>query len=158
MRRLAQLLLLALMLGAGLAPALAVQPDEMLSNPAQEARARHLSAQLRCLVCQNESIDDSEAPLAKDLRLLVRRRIVAGESDRQIMDFLVSRYGEFVLLKPRFGWNTLLLWTLPFIALLAGLGGILLRLRRRPPAAAAPLTAEEEQALSRALAPGSAEH
>ena len=88
----------------------AVQPDEMLTDPALEARARALSQELRCMVCQNQSIDDSDAPLARDLRVLVRERLTAGDSDQQVLDFLVARYGEFVLLKPRFRWHTALLW------------------------------------------------
>ncbi|MAI47540.1 MAG: cytochrome c-type biogenesis protein CcmH [Hyphomicrobiaceae bacterium TMED74] len=97
----------------------AVEPDEILNDPALEQRARTLSAELRCLVCQNQSIDDSNAPLARDLRLLVRERLTAGESDKQVLDFIVARYGEFVLLRPPFGWHTLLLWLAPFL-LLAG--------------------------------------
>ena len=102
------------------APLWAVQPDEMLANPKQEARARALSQELRCMVCQNESIDDSEAPLAHDLRVLVRERIKAGDTDAQIIDFLVARYGEFVLLKPRLSWHTAALWGLPPALLLFG--------------------------------------
>src|SRR6201988_3375831 len=94
----------------GLSAAHAVLPDEMMADPAKEARARNLSRELRCMVCQNQSIDDSEAPLARDLRLLVRERIAAGDSDVQVIDFLVARYGEFVLLKPRFEWHTAALW------------------------------------------------
>jgi len=97
--------------------AYAVQPDEIMSDPAKESRARDLSRELRCMVCQNQSIDDSEAPLARDLRLLVRERIAAGDSDAQVIDFLVTRYGEFVLLKPRLKPHTLLLWLLPPLAL-----------------------------------------
>src|SRR5262247_4159319 len=89
-----------------LSSSLAVQPDEILKDPALEARARGLSRELRCMVCQNQSIDDSEAPLAKDLRVLVRERLTAGDSDPQVLDFLVARYGEFVLLRPRFEWYT----------------------------------------------------
>jgi cytochrome c-type biogenesis protein CcmH len=100
--------------------AYAVQPDEIMSDPAMEARARDLSRELRCMVCQNQSIDDSEAPLARDLRLLVRERIAAGDSDAQVTDFLVARYGEFVLLKPRLRPHTLLLWLLPPLALVGG--------------------------------------
>src|SRR5207248_9762536 len=98
----------------------AVQPDEIMSDPVKESRARDLSRELRCMVCQNQSIDDSEAPLARDLRLLVRERIAAGDSDAQVIDFLVARYGEFVLLKPRFNPHTLLLWLLPPLALAGG--------------------------------------
>src|SRR6267154_4664192 len=98
----------------------AVQPDEIMSDPAKEVRARDLSRELRCMVCQNQSIDDSEAPLARDLRLLVRERIAAGDSDNQVIDFLVARYGEFVLLKPRVNQHTLVLWLLPPLALAGG--------------------------------------
>src|SRR3954470_2676523 len=101
MPRLAWLALLIALLAA--APGLAVQPDEVLPDPALEARARTMSRELRCLVCQNQSIDDSDAPLARDLRLLVRERLKAGDSDAQVLGFLTSRYGEFVLLKPRLG-------------------------------------------------------
>ena len=100
-------------------PSFAVEPDEILKDPALEQRARTLSAELRCLVCQNQSIDDSNAPLARDLRLLVRERLTAGDSDKQVLDFIVARYGEFVLLRPPFGWHTLLLWLAPLL-LLAG--------------------------------------
>src|SRR5436190_12637052 len=93
--------------------ALAVQPDEILSDSGLEARARNLSRELRCMVCQNQSIDDSEAPLARDLRLLVRERLKAGDTDRQVLDFLTARYGEFVLLKPPLAWHTVLLWFAP---------------------------------------------
>jgi cytochrome c-type biogenesis protein CcmH len=100
--------------------AFAVQPDEIMADPIKEARARELSKELRCMVCQNQSIDDSDAPLARDLRLLVRERINAGDTDRQVIDFLVARYGEFVLLKPRFNPHTVLLWLLPPLALMGG--------------------------------------
>ena len=99
--------------------AMALQPDEILSDAALEKRARGLSAELRCLVCQNQSIDDSDAPLARDLRLLVRERLVAGDSDNEVREFVVARYGEFVLLKPPFSVETLLLWFIPLLALLA---------------------------------------
>src|SRR5271169_3672536 len=108
----------------------AVQPDEIMSDPAKELRARDLSRELRCMVCQNQSIDDSEAPLARDLRLLVRERIAAGDSDAQVMDFLVARYGEFVLLKPRLNSHTWLLWFLTPLALAIG-GAALWRQGRR---------------------------
>jgi len=132
------------------APAFAVTPDEMLKDPALEARARHLSQELRCMVCQNQSIDDSEAPLAHDLRVLVRDRLKAGDSDRQVLDFLVARYGEFVLLKPRFEMRTLLLWGLPPLALVAGMAGLVVALRRRKAVAAEPepLTQTERQRLA----------
>lgn len=99
----------------------AVQPDEVLEDPELEARARKISLELRCLVCQNQSIDDSDAPLARDLRLLVRERLEKGDSNGEVVDFIVSRYGEFVLLKPPFGWHTLLLWLTPALVLLGGL-------------------------------------
>jgi cytochrome c-type biogenesis protein CcmH len=134
-------------------PALAVQPDEILKDPTLEGRARALSQELRCMVCQNQSIDDSDAPLAKDLRVLVRERLTAGDSDNQVIDFLVARYGEFVLLKPRMGWRTILLWLAPFAVLLAGALALLL-LRRRDNAAAAislPLSVEEQRRMSELL-------
>ncbi len=112
-------------------PAWAVQPDEMLSDPALEARARSLSKGLRCMVCQNQSIDDSDAPLARDLRILVRERLTAGDSDRQVIDFLVARYGEFVLLKPRLSLHTVVLWLGPPLVLLAGALALVLIVRRR---------------------------
>ena len=122
MRRLA-VVLLVLFLGA---PALAVQPDEILKDPALEARARALSQELRCMVCQNQSIDDSDAPLAKDLRVLVRERLKQGESDGQVIDFLVARYGEFVLLRPRLNVRTALLWLGPPAVLLGGVLALVL--------------------------------
>lgn len=115
----------------GSAPAWAVQPDEMLSDPVLEARARTISKELRCMVCQNESIDESEAPLAHDLRVLVRERLKAGDSNAQVINFLVARYGEFVLLKPRLSWHTAALWGLPPAALLIGVGFLLASGRRR---------------------------
>jgi cytochrome c-type biogenesis protein CcmH len=140
----------------------AVQPDEIMADPAKEARARELSRELRCMVCQNQSIDDSDAPLARDLRLLVRERLAGGDSDSQVLDFLVARYGEFVLLKPRLERHTLLLWLLTPLAL--GGGGIALwwHYRRRekgtsadgtPPA----LSADEEARVEKLLAGETAE-
>jgi cytochrome c-type biogenesis protein CcmH len=132
----------------------AVQPDEIMSDPAKELRARDLSRELRCMVCQNQSIDDSDAPLARDLRLLVRERIASGDSDSQVIDFLVARYGEFVLLKPRLKPHTLLLWLLPPLALAAGGFALWANSRRRAKSAPAEddplfkLTAEEEARLS----------
>jgi cytochrome c-type biogenesis protein CcmH len=148
MRRLAQLAVLLALLAPGLAQA--VTPDEMLKNPVLEARARHLSRELRCMVCQNQSIDDSEAPLAHDIRVLVRQRLVAGDSDRQVLDFLVARYGEFVLLKPPFEWHTVLLWGLPPAVLVIGAFALVLVARRRRPAESEPkaLTPEEEKKLA----------
>jgi len=132
----------------------AVEPDEMLSDPTLEARARALSKELRCMVCQNESIDDSGAPLAHDLRVLVRDRIKAGDSDAQVLDFLVARYGEFVLLKPRLSWHTAALWGLPPAVLLVG-AVILMDLRRRRSGQVAGeqanLTAAEEARLAELL-------
>lgn len=138
---------LVLLMFSGLA--YAVQPNEVLPDPALESRARALSAQLRCLVCQNQSIDDSDAPLARDLRLLVRERLVAGDSDAQVTRFLVARYGEFVLLRPPLGPHTLLLWLTPLLILLAVAGGIGWRLAsaRRGTAPPAPLTDDEQRRL-----------
>ena len=128
--------------------ALAVQPDEVLADKALEARARALSTELRCLVCQNQSIDDSNAPLARDLRMIVREKLVAGESEDAILAFLVARYGEFVLLKPRFTMATALLWLGPFLVLLAGgIGIVLLARRRRVVENSAPLSADEQARL-----------
>jgi cytochrome c-type biogenesis protein CcmH len=128
--------------------AFAVQPDEVLPDPSLEARARVLSRELRCMVCQNQSIDDSDAPLARDLRLLVRERLRAGDSDGAVIDYLVARYGEFVLLKPRIAWHTAALWAVPSLVLLAGLVAVLAAWRRRgTPAGLRPLAAEEEQRL-----------
>ena len=128
MRRLA---VLALLLGLAAAPVAAVQPDEVLSDPALEARARDLSRELRCMVCQNQSIDDSDAPLARDLRVLVRERLKAGDSDTAVIAFLTARYGDFVLLKPRFTWSTALLWIMPAVFVAAGAIGVILIVRRR---------------------------
>ena len=111
--------------------ALAVQPDEVLADPALETRARALSKELRCMVCQNQSIDDSAAPLARDLRVLVRERLTGGDSDQQVLDFLVARYGEFVLLKPRFAWHNALLWFGPPGVLIGGALVLLVSARRR---------------------------
>jgi cytochrome c-type biogenesis protein CcmH len=130
----------------------AVQPDEIMADPVKEARARDLSRELRCMVCQNQSIDDSDAPLARDLRLLVRERIAAGDSNSQVLDFLVARYGEFVLLKPRFERKTMLLWLLAPLLLLAGGFALWWQNRRRAQAgadaAAPPLTPDEEAKLA----------
>ena len=134
-------------------PAYAVQPDEVLQDPALEARARAISEGLRCLVCQNQSIDDSDAPLAKDLRLLVRERLKAGDSDQEIADFIVARYGEFVLLRPRLSPHTLLLWFATPAVFATALLLIWLAYRRRKAAAQglAPLSANEERRLKRLL-------
>src|ERR1700687_5901471 len=150
---------IVLLLTAFAAPSThAVQPDEIMADPAKESRARDLSREPRCMVCQNQSIDDSEAPLARDLRLLVRERIAAGDSDAQVIDFLVARYGEFVLLKPRLEPHTLLLWLLPPLALAGGGFALWMHSRRRAKSAAAEdqslfkLTAEEEARLERLIA------
>jgi cytochrome c-type biogenesis protein CcmH len=134
--------------------ALAVQPDEVLPDASLEARARALSAQLRCMVCQNQSIDDSDAELARDLRILVRERIVAGDSDAQVIDYLVSRYGEFVLLKPRMTAQTLLLWAAPGAVLLIGAIAFFGYSRRRSPAGeTAALSKEEREKIATLLKP-----
>ncbi len=158
MQRLLSLLFLAVLaLPLAVAPAGAVNPDEMLEDPALEQRARDLSLNLRCMVCQNQSIDDSNAPLARDLRILVRERLEAGDTDEEVIDFLVARYGEFVLLKPRMTTQTIVLWTAPVALLIAGLGLALLLFRRHRAGAAPPpppLTAEEQAELERFLAEG----
>src|SRR5450432_709738 len=139
-------------------PLHAVQVDEILPDPALESRAREISHELRCMVCQNQSIDDSEAPLARDLRLLVRERIAAGDSDAQVIDFLVARYGEFVLLRPRLNSHTWLLWLLPPLALAGGGLALWAHSRRRSRSGAAEdqslfkLTADEEARLERLIA------
>jgi cytochrome c-type biogenesis protein CcmH len=149
--------IVALLAGALLSatPLFAVEPGEMLKDQALEARARTLSKELRCMVCQNQSIDDSEAPLAHDLRVLVRERLAAGDSDAQVMDFLVARYGEFVLLAPPLSWHTAALWGLPPAILLLGVAAIVIVVGRRRSAVApqepANLTAAEEKRLSELL-------
>jgi cytochrome c-type biogenesis protein CcmH len=141
-------------------PARAVQPDEMLNDPVLESRARDLSRELRCMVCQNQSIDDSEAPLARDLRLLVRERLTKGDSDRQVIDYLVSRYGQFVLLKPPLEWHTLILWGLPPAALIAGLIGLMIKVRRQRSTASGTeaLSQDEERRLSTLVDGGLPKH
>lgn len=148
--RLAALALLAMLAVPALA---ATSPDEMLADPALEARARALSQVVRCVVCQNESIDSSSAGIARDLRLLIRERLLAGDSDAQVLDFLVARYGDYVLLEPPVKPSTWLLWAAPPLVLLLGGAGLLLALRRRRALApAAPLDAEERRRLERLLA------
>src|SRR5262245_4190290 len=151
-RRAARVLFAASFLA--LTPAHAVEPGEVLKDPALEARARHLSQELRCLVCQNQSIDDSNAELARDLRVLVRERLAAGDTDAAVLAFVEARYGEFVLLRPRLGWHTLLLWLTPLL-LLAGAAYALLRhVRQNRSAAAAqpaPLSSAEQQRLEALL-------
>jgi cytochrome c-type biogenesis protein CcmH len=145
---------------AGAAPAIAVTPDEILPDPQLEARARALSHELRCMVCQNQSIDESDAPLAHDLRVLVRERLKAGDTNSQVIDFLVARYGEFVLLKPRFfAWHTAPLWLAPIGLLLIGGLTVFLAARRRSavtakPEAPAPLSQAEQARLAELTKPG----
>jgi cytochrome c-type biogenesis protein CcmH len=146
-RRLA-IILLALSLSAS---AFAVQPDEVLKDPKLELRARALSQELRCMVCQNQSIDDSDAPLAKDLRVLVRERLTAGDSDSQVIDFLVTRYGEFVLLRPRMTAHTVVLWLAPFAVLIIGAIAFLAARRRTASASPERLSAEEEARINALL-------
>jgi cytochrome c-type biogenesis protein CcmH len=159
-------LILALALVLAALPARAVAPDEVLDDPVLEQRARDLSAELRCMVCQNQSIDDSDAPLAKDLRVLVRERLVAGDSDAEVIDFLVARYGEFVLLKPRLSLNTVVLWSLaPLVLAVGGLALVLAARRRAREVASSPsgdapataLSAEEQAELDRILRGGDAD-
>jgi len=148
MRRLLAVLFLVL----AASPAFAVNPDEVLDDPALEARARALSAELRCMVCQNQSIDDSNAELARDLRLLVRERLKNGDSDDAVIDYVVSRYGEFVLLKPRLRGETLLLWGAPALIFLAGAVAMVLFVRRRAGAATGtPLSDAEKAELDRIM-------
>lgn len=125
-------------------PAFAVQPDEMLQDPALEERARHLSAGLRCLVCQNQSIDESDASVARDLRILIREQLLQNKSDDEITSFVVDRYGDYVLLRPRFTGETLILWLAPFAVLVAG--GLFLLRRRRAPVSPVEALSESEQA------------
>ncbi|CDM56937.1 MULTISPECIES: cytochrome c-type biogenesis protein [Rhizobium] len=144
------LLVLAVILSS--APAFAVNPDEVLADPKLEARARTISAELRCMVCQNQSIDDSNAELAKDLRLLVRERLTDGDTDEQVMNYIVSRYGEFVLLKPRFETKTILLWGAPLLLVVAGgLSLIVFARKRAGRPTGSKLTAEEQARLNELL-------
>lgn len=131
--------------------AIAVKPSEMLADPKLEARARLLSEELRCMVCQNQSIDESDAELAADLRVLLRERLVAGDSDKQVMDYIVSRYGEFVLLKPRFNLRNALLWGTPVLLLLGGGTFVFLSARSRRRQEPAALTKDEQEALEAIL-------
>ncbi|WP_255560452.1 cytochrome c-type biogenesis protein [Pseudochrobactrum sp. Wa41.01b-1] len=140
-------------LTANVQNAWAVNPDEILADPVLEKRARDLSAGLRCMVCQNQSIDDSDADLARDLRLLVRERLVQGDSDEQVIDFLVSRYGEFVLLKPRLDKQTIILWSFPVIILIIGISTIWFSRRKAGSTQPqiVPLNDEEKQRLQNLL-------
>ncbi len=146
-------LFLAVLLSFYGSPALAVNPDEILPDPQLEKRARQISAELRCMVCQNESIDDSNAELARDLRILVRERLTSGDSDKQVMDFVVDRYGEFVLLKPRFNAQTAFLWGFPVLVLLFGGIALFIAFRRRNAVVEVqkPLSEREKAELSRLL-------
>ncbi|MDK1375574.1 MULTISPECIES: cytochrome c-type biogenesis protein CcmH [unclassified Sinorhizobium] len=146
-------LLLALFLCfSSVLPALAVNPDEVLADPVLEARARAISAKLRCMVCQNQSIDDSNAELAKDLRVLVRERLTNGDTDEAVIAYVVSRYGEFVLLKPRFEAKTVILWGMPVILLLCGGVALVVAARRRNAGTpGAPLSDKEKEELDKLL-------
>ena len=145
--------LLMVLMAAFASPSLAVNPDEILADPVMEIRARAISAELRCLVCQNQSIDDSDADLAKDLRLLVRERLVAGDSDTEVVSYLVDRYGEFVMLKPYFGLHTLALWATAPLVMLISIFALVLHLRKQKktpkpvPVNASKLSKEEQAAL-----------
>lgn len=151
LRALSAVLMFTFALLFSLGNAFALNPDEVLSDPKLERRAREISAGLRCMVCQNESIDDSNAELARDLRILVRERLSAGDTDKEVRDFVVARYGEFVLLKPRLSGNTLLLWGFPIVILLIGGGTLLFSLSRRKAVAPQPLSGEEKARLSKIL-------
>ena len=157
MRSFASIALLTALFASG--SAFAVQPDEVLKDQGLETRARDLSRELRCMVCQNQSIDDSEAPLARDLRVLVRERLTKGDSDQQVLDFLVARYGEFVLLKPRLEWHTLILWGLPPAALIGGMFGLFVIMRRSKSTSPEPaiLSKEEERRLSTLVESGASD-
>jgi cytochrome c-type biogenesis protein CcmH len=150
MKRLALIAAAALAMAA---PALAVTPDEQLKDPKLEARARAISQELRCVVCQNQSIDDSAAPLAHDLRVILRERIAAGDSDKQAVAYLVARYGDFVLLKPPFQPDTWALWLGPLAILVLGGAGAAVYMRGRSKAGEAPLSAADEAEAARLLAP-----
>ena len=157
MRAWARAFAVAMIVALQSVPLHAVQPDEILPYAKLEERARNLSRELRCMVCQNQSIDDSDAPLARDLRLLVRERLTAGDSDKQVMDFLTTRYGDFVLLNPPMNAKTFLLWALPSGLLILGGIVLVLAMRRRSGGAAgagasvAALTAEEERKIASLL-------
>jgi len=146
MARSVRFLLVVVLALLGATPVHAVQVDEILPDPALESRAREISHELRCMVCQNQSIDDSEAPLARDLRLLVRERLKAGDSDSQVVDFMVARYGEFVLLKPRFNWHTAILWAAPLTVLILGLFAVGFSVLRRSGRTAVPEVATLSEA------------
>lgn len=156
MKTLRQMLTAIALMLALVAPAAAYNPDEVLADPALEARARSLSLEFRCLVCQNQSIDDSNAELARDLRLLVRERLVEGDSDEEVINYVVSRYGEFVLLKPRLSMQTVLLWGAPVAILVIGATVMVMNGRSRNRAAATAtgkgdLSADERAELAKLL-------
>jgi len=132
-------------------PAFSAEPDELLADPVLEARAKEIDAQLRCVVCQSQSIAESNAPLAKDLRLLVRERLVAGDTNKEVIAYVVERYGDYVLLKPPVQGNTLFLWAFPALALAAGGAGAFFFLRRAKPVPATPISEEDEQEIDRLL-------
>ena len=142
---------MAVLLFLSASPALAVEPSEMLDDPALEARARDISDHLRCVVCQNQTIDDSNAPLAHDMRLLVRERLLAGDSNQQVTSYVVARYGNFVLLRPPFQPDTWALWITPFAVLALALGGLFMQIRRRAAPAVRPLSEEEQERLRQRL-------
>ncbi|OOG66912.1 Cytochrome c-type biogenesis protein CcmH [Ensifer sp. M14] len=149
-----RLLLAFFLFLASLGPAFAVNPDEVLPDPALEARARAISAELRCMVCQNQSIDDSNAELAKDLRVLVRERLANGDSDDAVIDYVVSRYGEFVLLKPRLETKTMILWGMPILLLFIGAMTLLVAaLKRSRQSRGTPLSDDEKEKLKKLLQP-----
>jgi cytochrome c-type biogenesis protein CcmH len=144
--------LAALLLALAVAgPVCAIEPQEQLTDPALEARARILGQELRCLVCQNESIDESNADLARDLRTIVREKLTAGDSDQQVLDFVTARYGDFVLLRPPVRAGTLVLWFGPMVLLVAAIIAMMLRRRGRAKAEPAPLSLEEDRRLARLL-------
>ncbi len=152
-----RMLLAALVLLVAGFPAVAVEPDEILTDPALEERARDISKNLRCLVCQNQSIDDSDAELARDLRVLVRERLTAGDSDTAVVDYVVSRYGDFVLLKPPFKGTTYVLWIGPAVITLIGIIALAVYFRRRqavPEAAPPPLSVDEKRRLDALMKDG----
>lgn len=140
-----QIISLLLLLSFFAVPAIAVEPGEILKDPVLEKRARDISAGLRCLVCQNQSIDDSNAGLAKDLRILVRERLVAGDTDEQTVGYIVSKYGEYVLLKPKFALHTIILWLGPFLLLLIGIVVLLRKRSVRPVSTAENALSDEEK-------------
>lgn len=149
-----RLFVVILWVGASFTPAHAVNPDEVLSDPVLEERARNLSLNLRCLVCQNQSIDDSDAGLAKDLRILLRQRLSSGDTDEEVIDYIVGRYGDFVLLEPKLNAQTIVLWALPIMMLLGGGVMAFLSFKRRPLPSNNDLSESEKKALTKLLDEG----